>query len=237
MQDFQLSTDEIDATRRAFPSLHCVDGRLWNGTLHIDNTFREYRIVDDFHISIAIGAEYPKRLPRVEECGGRTLAILKKHSLTDQRSVHSTPQNGACLCVRQEEQKRFPPGTTFVEFVEKLVVPYFYGLSYFDERGSWPWSEYGHGGIGILEYYAGDSTDQTPESIRALAPLFSSDEHNWKRYQKQFRSPSGARACPCGSNIPFSACHRLAFEGLLRMHDDLKRFRLNPYKLFKKTPS
>src|ERR1700684_1267857 len=94
-------------------------------------------------------------MPALFETGGRTAAIAAKYGIEDHRDLHRNPGTGAaCLCVKQEERRRFPKGANLPHFIEELVVPYLFGLSHFDDHGKWPWPDFSHGTLGIAEYYA-----------------------------------------------------------------------------------
>jgi hypothetical protein len=232
MELYDIPTEEIVATKKRFPKLKHEKKGIWTGVLEFDREYREYRISDSFEIAVGT-YDYPTHLPFVTETGGRIKAIAEKYHLKDIRDVHWTNGSGACLCVRQEEKIKFPPGSDFVYFIDNLVIPYFYGLSYFEENGRWPWLEYSHGGLGLLEYYAKDPVEQTASSIAVLANVFTGDKDNWRKYRTQLMNPNSNKACICGSGNSFSRCsHTLAWKGLVRLHEDLKRLRLNPYKVF-----
>lgn len=233
MDLYDFSRAEIVSVRKRFPRLDCTKPGVWEGILEFDHKYRDYRIIDAYNIIIVTPPDYPDRMPLVSETAGRVFSIAKKHNLADIRDIHWTKENGACLCVRQQEKTKLPPGSDFVYFVENLVTPYFYGLSFFEEYGRWPWREYSHGGLGVLEYYAEDPTEQTKESIEKLVPVFTGDKAHWKKYRAQLVSPSINKICICGSKQSFSSCrHGLAWKGLLRLHEDLKRLGMNPYKVF-----
>ncbi len=233
MDFYDFSKAEIAAVKKRFPKLNYTNPGAWKGILEFDSAYHEYRIIDKYEVIIIVPSDYPARMPFVSETGGRIPFIANKYRLKDIRDIHWTKENGACLCVRQEEKIKLPPGSNLVYFLENLVVPYFYGLSFFEERGRWPWREYSHGGLGLLEYYAEDPLEQTKESIEKLTPIFTGDKENWKKYRAQLMSPSANKICICGSKQPFSDCrHGLAWRGLVRLHQDLKRLGLNPYKVF-----
>jgi hypothetical protein len=115
-------------------------------------------------------------------------------------------------------------------FVEELAVPYLYGLSYYEGHGKWPWPDYSHGGLGLLEFYAERPQEQTSEDLAEVLAAFRR-ERNWKEYHKQLRKPSSKRACLCGSGRPFDTCHNRAWLGVTHMRTELERLGLNLKKL------
>lgn len=233
-QPYDFPEDEISAVRNKFPKLTLMSAGVWEGEIDIDAVYNGQQIKDNFKIGIVASDKYPDELPAMIEIGGRTDAIADKYKLTDRRDLHyNIKSRVACLCVKQEERVKFPHGSNLVTFVDNLIVPYLYGLSYYDQYGKWPWGEYSHGGLGLLEFYAEDPTEQTKDDIEKVAKVFVADD-NWKEYSRQLRKPSAFRACICGSKKQFQKCHPDAWQGLLLLHADIKRLGLNIYKLYRR---
>lgn len=231
---YDFSEEEISAVRNAFPKLTLKQQGIWEGEIDIDVIYNGERIQDRFEIAIAATEQYPKQMPMMLEIGGRTKAIAEKYKITDPRDLHCNPKSGiACLCVKQEEKMRFPPGSNLVDFIRDLVIPYLYALSHFDKYKKWPWGEYSHGGLGLLEFYAEDPTPLRKEDIEQVAEVFRADD-NWKEYSRQLRKPSAERHCICRSRKPIRECHPRAWQGVRRLHADLTRFKVNIYKLYRR---
>jgi hypothetical protein len=235
----EFTREELAEIKQRYPKLkQGVLGpfKTWEGVVNFNKSYREYPIVDSFGIKIVLPDNYPNQIPWVQETGGRIEKIAKKYGITDLRDLHVNPSpkdRTVCLCVKQEEKIKFPPGSKLPDFIENLVVPYFYGISYFEENRRWPWREYSHGGLGMLECYAEDSAEQTEESLKWLATVFTGDT-NWKKYRGQVQNPKEGKVCVCGSGKPFIEHHNLAWRGLMKMHEDIRRLKLNAYKLFSK---
>jgi hypothetical protein len=161
-------------------------------------------------------------MPFLIEAGDRTEKIAQKYRLKDLRDLHCDPRTKvACLCVKQEESVRFPQGAGLPDFIESLVVPYLFGLSYFDERGRWPWGEYSHGSLGIIEYYAGTSGVASAETIDETLSLLKKAGGR-AEYNRQIREPSAMRMCMCGSRKPISRCHKNAWAGIMKLNSDIQ---------------
>jgi hypothetical protein len=230
---YNFSEEEVIEIRKNFPKLSLKSRGVLDGDIDIDAIYNEYRIEDTFKIGIIVPSK-PNEFPCMLEIGGRTDNIAKKHNLTDKRDLHYNPKTGlACLCVKQEETKRFPPGSKIADFIENLVIPYLYGLSYFDKEGEWPWEEYSHGCLGLLEFYAEDSNGLTQKDIEDIAFYFKADP-NWKKYSKQIRNPSAKRACICGSKKQFKDCHPKAWQGIIRLNREIEKLGLNSYKIYRR---
>jgi len=150
----EFSKEEIAAVKEKFPGLR-LTAKGWEGDLAFYASFEDHPIRDTYRVAIDIPLEYPEQIPLLREIGGRTQKIAKKYGLQDIRSLHFNANNGtACVCVKQEEKRKFPPGAPLLTFIDDLAVPYLYGLSYYDQNGRWPWREYSHGCLGLLEFYA-----------------------------------------------------------------------------------
>jgi len=232
-----FSEEEIEAVRVKFPKLEFKGEGVWKGIIDVYAKYKEYPIIDDsFEVLIFAPSRYPLQLPYLVESGGRTKKIAEKHNITDLQDLHCNTKDNytACLCARREEKKKFPPGSNLTVFIENLVIPYLYGLSYFEKCGKWaPWGELSHGALGSLEYHVETTDKVTEELIREISLDLRSDE-NWKYYNKQLRQPSGRKRCVCSSGEPFEFCHKKAWEGLLRLHAEISNFNLNANQLFHK---
>lgn len=172
-------------------------------------------------------ADYPASMPSLRETSGRTAAIAAKYRIEDQRDLHRNPGTGtACLCVKQEERRRFPNGARLLHFIQELVVPYLFGLSHFDEHGKWPWPDRSHGALGAIEYYAETAGEPSAELIWETVDLLKGDA-SWRGLRKQIRKPSAMRACVCGSRKPISRCHKGVWVGIAKMNGDIQQLGLN----------
>lgn len=198
-----------------YPTLKRDGVHLWRGQLPIHASFENQERKDEFAIEIRTSPDHPTTVPFLREVGGRTSEIAAKHQLRDIRDLHySLATQSACLCLKQEEAIRFPPGSTLTTFVRELAVPYLYGLSYFDAHGSWPWAEYSHGVLGTLEYA---STNTCTEALLSEVAAQVGSEKFAADLRKQFRRLIDNARCPCGSGKPFRRCHIQARRGLIRL--------------------
>ena len=72
---------------------------------------------------------------------------------TPDRHFNQTDKS-ACLCSPLEEQDFLAPHFDFRRYFEQLIVPFLYGQVFYSAEGRWPWFEYGHGAVGLLESYS-----------------------------------------------------------------------------------
>jgi hypothetical protein len=224
--------DEVREVVASYPGLRQASAGVLEGVIDIHHQHGAAVRRDSFSIRLAAhnGAS---RLPALREVGGRSGAIVQKHGFEDVRALHQNLSDGtACVCVKQEETARFPPGARLLTFVEQLAIPYLYGLSYVDEFGKWPWGEYSHGGLGLLEYYADNPAQDAKQDLEQVLASMKADGA-WPDYHRQLRKPSSKRACICGSGRAFGKCHRRAWHGLKSFVSALVRVGLNPKTLAK----
>ncbi len=229
---YQFSEKEIGEIKNQFPEMDFKIHKgihFYEGIIRFDRIFKDYRIIDAFKLRIIFPDEYPKSIPVVKEIGDRINKIKAKFNITDLRDIHYNPGNfTACLCVKPMERIKFPDGSNFVDFLNDLVIPYLYGLSYFEENGVWPWKECSHGGLGLLEYYFQNRKSVSKDSIIDTIRFLRKDG-KWKDYGKYLNKKKPRRLCLCDSGKIFSECHSDAWEGLKLLQDDVRFLSINIY--------
>lgn len=229
-----FSEEEIIFIRSKFPKLTLISESVWEGVINVDATYDDIHIVDSFQVKIGVFNNFPTELPIVTEIGGRIKVIAQKYGITDYRDLHVNPRTDTiCLCVKQEEKQKVPLGSTFVDFLNNLVVPYFFGLSYYEKNQVWPWGEYSHGGLGLLEYYSDKKSSLTSDDLELFISNLRRDD-KWKLYSKRLRDSDFSKKCVCGSEKPFNSCHPKAADGMGHVLSEVRRLQLNAYKLFRK---
>jgi hypothetical protein len=215
-----FSDEEVAAVAARHPQLLRTGPGAVEGEIYVHAVYEGEEIQDSFRIRITKANPASSRLPALFEIGGRTNAIAVKWSVKDIKDLHRNPQGSACVCIKQEESERFPPGADLLYFTQRLACDYLYGLAFFDRHGRWPWGEWSHGALGLLEFHAGATDPPTPEAIGEI--LFAlAAELNWKAYHRQLRRPSGNKICLCGSRRCFRTCHPIAWRGIVRLGKDM----------------
>jgi len=166
------------------------------------------------------------RPPSLLEIGGRTESIAKKFRITP-RDLHKNHDGTACVCVKQVEKLKFPPGSSLLHFIEELAVPYLYALVRYEQEGKWPWQDYSHGFLGLLEFYADRSPGTAMDDFAEIVAIFRK-ELGWTLIRKQLRKrPSAKRACLCGSGKPTGRCHSQVHKGIKFLHGEIERQNLH----------
>lgn len=163
-------------------------------------------ITDSFEIEMLIPESYPDRLPQVRETGGKINSDYE----------HVFPDGTLCLGVPIEMQRIFCQQPSLLGFVNKLVIPYFYGYCHWKVHGEHPFGEQKHGGEGIIQYYI-DRLNLSDEAT-ALAFVCFLYEYGYR----------GHHDCPCGSGRRVRKCHGPMLLDLHRHHTTLtRRYDLN----------
>ena len=137
---------------------------------------------DSFSIRIELDALDHNGWPTVYEVGGRhaSIAAREKIEIID---LHFYPDGACCLGLQLLADRC----TTLKEFMDELVVPFFYRLSYTEVHGlraarQHLWAEYSHGDQGLREYLT-DIANVARQGLRRNDP------------------------CACGSGRKYKRCH------------------------------
>ncbi|MBK7764487.1 MAG: hypothetical protein IPI46_14300 [Bacteroidetes bacterium] len=135
---------------------------------------------------------------------------------------HFNNDQSACYCGPVEEEIYFKKGYQFKTFFIEFVIPFLYEQSYFDQNEEWPWGEYGHGWIGVLEsYYRLGKPDHIP---RMLEKLKEYEPRNLiSNFLESKSNLKGHSLCICGSNQVVRKCHKEAWLGLNKLRSEMKK--------------
>src|SRR5262249_38689377 len=96
-----------------------------------------------------------------------------------------------------------------------------YAQIFYSTHRHWPWAEYAHGGVGLLEAYSETSDkDVAAECLQKLSMA-----HEWPRIRaalKQTLPIEEDTPCFCSSSDPIKACHLAALQGALKRQKDMR---------------
>lgn len=149
-------------------------------------------IEDEYEIEITIPERFPKWIPSVREMGGRISSTF--HKLDD-----------GCLCLGSPTRLllMLSESSSIVSFVERCVIPYLYGHSFYEKHRIMPFGELLHRQEGIRQ---------------DLASLFGIDREDvvpgFVRLASMKKRLANKQPCPCGSNRRLGQCHRLRVNKL-----------------------
>ena len=146
-------------------------------------------LCDSYSLRIDLNSIDRNGWPRVYEAGGRHQAISTKHNV-DAIDLHFYPDGSCCLGIRFSPERFL----TIERFIDELVIPFLYRLSYVDKNGPLAakkdlWGEYAHGDDGIRQ------------CMNEVLEMVS-------------RGLGRNELCPCGSGRKFKRCHLDDVEAL-----------------------
>ena len=157
-----------------------------------DDTDSKRFLCDVFEVEIRLDTLDTNGWPKVYEVGGRRRAIAKKWNVNIIDLHFYSDDARCCLGLKFKDNSHL----NIRGFLEKLVIPFFFRLSYAEKFGvnasrNDLWGEYSHGGAGPREHF---------EEI--------------SNYAKQ--NPARNDLCPCGSGMKYKKCHLGEVESLKR---------------------
>ena len=139
-------------------------------------------LCDSYSLRIDLNSIDRNGWPRVYEVGGHHQTISTKQNV-DAIDLHFYPDGSCCLGIRFSPERLL----TLERFIDELVIPFLYRLSYVDKNGLPAakkdlWGEYAYGDDGFRQYM-----NEMLEMVR--------------------RGPGRNELCPCGSGRKFKRCH------------------------------
>ena len=141
-------------------------------------------IASCFDVALCIGKSYPEVLPVTRETGR---AIKESYR-------HVNDHGTLCLAVPVEERLIFGEEPTLMGYVNRLLIPYFYGYRYWEKHGKHPFGERAHGEDGVVQYYVEEFG--LKDESKVLDFLMFLRAHGYE----------GRRPCPCGSGNKIKKC-------------------------------
>lgn len=179
---------------QTFPNLIVskeVDKIIVKGTWSVYG--KEEHIID-YDIKIVLNNDYPYSVPKVWEISNKIEKTKDRH--------FNQPDHDACLFVPPERWEQWPIGASFTDFLNGPVKAFFFSQAFYDYKGKWPFGEWSHGLLGVLEYYALKLGFQKIAFIKqglqlALLPKL---QRQWK--------------CPCNNKTRLIRCHGIKITSL-----------------------
>ena len=191
---------DLEWLSASFPDLHYdPEARVIEGQLQLSAAYNRAQgklrigsddatlsmdsyLCDSFSIRIELDALDHNGWPTVYEVGDRYETIAQKENVQT-IDLHVYPDGACCLGLKLLDGRQ----PTFREFMDELVVPFFYRLSYTEIRGleaarQCLWGELSHGNQGVREYLL-DIAEMARQDLGRNNP------------------------CACGSGRKFKRCH------------------------------
>lgn len=162
----------------------------------------------------------------IEERNDKTISALPAlhvegiDPITDRHL--SQQDKSACLCSPFEEGEFLHPGFRLKEFLQQLVIPFFYGQVFYSDNQRWPWQEYAHGATGLLESYS-ETVDQSKaeDCLQRLA-RYSVAWPSIRATLRQKPHVKGHTPCFCEDKDLIRRCHPRALLGALKLQQDVR---------------
>lgn len=124
---------------------------------------KEGFIWESYEVKILIHNDYPEILPK-------TYLVSKNIPFDYDR--HIGTHGSCCIAPNAEEYLILGRNYNLINYIEKLVIPFFATQKLYDLEGKWPIGEYSHFTIGLIEYYKEKLELDSIENIdRALQVL------------------------------------------------------------------
>lgn len=183
-------------------------------------------LIDSYQIRIELQSSPVSNLPIVIETAKRIKRVAENNDIPI-NDLHTYENNQICLCVKPSEASYFPNGFYFQDFIESLVVPFFYAQKYFEDYKIWPWDTYSHGALGWFEWY-NEQVKPTKETTEWFLENLRK-EKSWNIIGNVLTKKGGVKGhqnCLCGSKKKYRNCHNNVFHGLWKLHKDIAKFGL-----------
>ena len=150
------------------------------------------RIDDEYLVEVSVPDNFPTRVPSVQETGGRIPS-----------SFHKLDNGALCLGSPARLRLILLESPSLLHFVERCVVPYLYGYSYFEKHGALPFGELKHGAAGIRQDFANIFGIDQEDVVDGLVRLASMGKRH-----------ANKQPCPCGSRRRLGRCHHRRVNSL-----------------------
>lgn len=150
-------------------------------------------VVDRFQIEVEFPDNYPEGIPIVREVGCRIPHHNDRHVIVKTKS--------ACLFLKEERSKHYPPGSTILDFLKGPVNDYFLWQTEFELTGNPTVKARPHGFDGIMEFYKEELEIEDPKAIlNCIDYLRKEAKGHWP--------------CFCGGEKKLRECHFEKFSAL-----------------------
>lgn len=211
------------------PCLAVVDGAV-RGTIEFTASYDSgrnlFRLLDDSEPAQTDGIVLAGKFTiRIEKRTAKVFSSLPALFIEEVEPVpdrHFGADKSACLCSSLEEDEFLKPELQFQPFIERLVIPFLYGQSFYTLNNSWPWPEYAHYATGLLESY-GQCPD--PAKAEAFLQTLTKFRDSWPTIRAALQQKDyikGHTPCFCSKKDQIRRCHPKALRGIQQLQADIK---------------
>jgi hypothetical protein len=161
-------------------------GLIVTGFLSFRSSYEGYVIEDGYRVEISGLENYPHEIPVVRELNNRIPRLSDNHAYKD---------GTLCLATPLGLHQSFFESPILLDFIEKLLIPYLYGHTYWERKGVYPWGEASHGNTGVKASYA--ELFEVSDDLAIVKFLRYLAMGNYR----------GHHFCNCGSGKRLRDCH------------------------------
>lgn len=176
--------------KRELEAFETLNIEISNDTIFIRGSwavFGKESLIDRFDILVVIPDDFPNSVPKVYEYGGKLRKTPDDH--------FNQGDGSACLFAQPERYEKWPPGSGIRDFLNGPVREFFFSQAYWELNNRWPFDEWSHGDLGILEYYANFFEIENLAAVGRLLELAT-----MPKIYRQWR-------CPCNNKPRLKTCH------------------------------
>lgn len=228
-----LTDTDLAWLRRAYPDLHPNgDGTEVRGVLGFTaaydaatNGFSIIRSPGDTPPGLTLSGSYDVLIKDIADMQAKRWLFprlyIQDEGFPFSPARHCTVGKSGCLCGSSEEVALLRQGYLFPKFLEELCVPFLYAQAYYDRDGHWPWPDYDHDILGVLQSYL---VSGSLESLEFTLWWSLNGGATWPWIRAILRSkkrPQGHMPCFCEKGAPIRNCHPEAWEGLKKLYADV----------------
>ncbi len=220
MSFFYLTETDVLLIKETQPQLvYEPKNKILTGFLQFEGEYQGYTINDKYNLEIDFNDQKP--LPLVKEINGRIEKISKDKNLNlmELHINYGDINKGLCLCSRfkafeyvDKLKNSLSPG---IDFIQELVIPFLYGISYFEKHDEFPFGAIEHGAPGLIREITNNEdyfkylhiySETLPEEAKKFIYEYTRSlnlENIIYKNEKIGRN----QLCPCNSGLKYKKCH------------------------------
>lgn len=201
---YELFVEQLTEAEEAYPKLRRkLTDEVYVLAGDLDVIDKAGKLWETYQIGIHYVEGFPYRFPGLYETGGKIPKIGDWHVYEDTLTC--------CVKVQPAEIIRCLRGISITEYIKEEALPYFFNQTHRRLEGYYVNGEYGHGLMGICQFYAEElKMESNIEKMLRAMHFIATNER-----------PDRTSMCFCGSGIKFRHCHRSAFDKLKQIGSNI----------------
>ena len=213
-----LEKKDIKYINNNYSKLKIFDDKIeWELEFKVE--YKDFFISDSYNLRINLGSKNNSMLPTVVDLWWRVEKISKKYNkiLDD---IHVNADKTFCLVVDEEESKYLTNWIfNWPDFFKKILEPYLFQMSFYDDEWYFPLWERAHWFLGYLELYE--------EWGINFKKLINNNKYRIKIINK-YINIKGHHNCLCWSWKQIRNCHKQILGAFYKLRKKYgKRITLN----------